>query len=656
MGAETSGQGYPCSSAPAERIVFLRIVSNPAPTRRVESRSSFDRVLLAAALVLVCGALFRVLALDADPAYPFWAGYITDEGRWTELAREWVLFGAPDFDTALTRTHLILAPVFQVLAAGSFSLFGVSAVSARLISVAAGFGVLVVAAVLLRSRLTRRAWLGTVALLAIQPDLVYFSRVAIPEMTALFFETLAFALLVAGPRTTRRAFLGGLATALALGVKGTTAPIVLVFVAVIWAVHSPGDPGRRRSRIGAFLAAIVIPAVVFGGVVAIATGSSGRLLAGAGGLGDILPFARLDSAYGMVATLIEGGWTVHVNLVLVALWIVAVVLSVRNVAPSEARAVFIGAAVWVVGWIVPWAALEYFPERYVVHIHAPLVLALGAGVSLLNGTHGAGRRAGLDEVPGWRRAAFAWLLAAPLAAALTPALVSFIDLIGSGPENLRYRLALMLVTSAAMGLWLARRPRPMAWWVATLAPLAIAALWLLASSLGVAEVRFWAVTAPRDALVWGALLAGVAVLVVVGSRRGEQGDRVLVRGLAAYGMVLAAVWLFEGGRQLTERTYVIKGIAAELTSTYPPDALIGTRDAASVFLDTPFRYREIDEGDPTVPVALLVSGDFPRGRRFDSLIRQYDLVGDYRMEMGRGYDPSIAPGREVVRVYRRRQP
>ena len=82
-----------------------------------------------AGIIVIAGVLLRFVFPSSDPVHPTWASWITDEGRWTEMAREWALFQAPDLDTNVSMMHFLLGPLFQLLTGGVFEVFGVGLVA-----------------------------------------------------------------------------------------------------------------------------------------------------------------------------------------------------------------------------------------------------------------------------------------------------------------------------------------------------------------------------------------------------------------------------------------------------------------------------------------------------------------------------------------------
>lgn len=610
-------------------------VRMPTTTSGIEpasSRPRWDPLVVAAAALVILGVVLRVSSLGADPTYPYWAGWLQDEGRWVEAAREWALFGTPDLDSRVSRVHLILAPAFQALTGLSFHLFGVGSVQARLPSVAAGLGLLVVAGLFLKDRLRPRPAAGLVALLAVHPDLIYFSRVAIPEGPSLFFQFAAFAAVVGGKGTTGRAFGGGLLLALALGLKGTTILVAPCFVALVPCVARAGDSAGAGRRTAAFLAGLLAPALAFGvAVVALGAGP------GAAGFGGLLrPFLQLDTLFGAVNTLFQGPWTMRVNLVLVASAATGLLVWSRSLRASWERSLFVGAVVWAVGWLTAWALLDYFPERYLVHLHVPLLLALVSGLVLLQ--DGDRSAEGGSVEPGWKPA---FASALPAAVVMTPAVLSVADLSGLPPSGLLERL-LWMGTLVLAGAAVIRGRGGTAAAGAPVFAAIVGVAWLVGRELGAPIRDFWSVGGVRPTLVWIGLLGLSATTTsLLGARRlARIGPAQVGAGWAA---ALAVFWALEGARGLATRTYVVREVAAWLETEYAPGTLLGAYGTASIFLETPFPYRE-RIGTRSLPDVVVVW----RGEG-DPLLAGYRPVAEFPLELGRDFfDPR--PGGEWVRV------
>ncbi|HZA96613.1 MAG TPA: hypothetical protein VE421_10790, partial [Burkholderiaceae bacterium] len=67
-----------------------------------------------AMVLIVLASAGRLIHLDADPSFPTWIGYVVDEGRWNETARNLALFGDPDLNW-FSRLHLFMSPGYQAV-------------------------------------------------------------------------------------------------------------------------------------------------------------------------------------------------------------------------------------------------------------------------------------------------------------------------------------------------------------------------------------------------------------------------------------------------------------------------------------------------------------------------------------------------------------
>ncbi len=582
------------------------------------TRTRPDPVVLAALVVLLIGLAVRFVHLGSDATNPLWSGWLGDEGRWTEIAHEGVGFGTVEIETELTLSHLLLAPVFQASAAVSRAALGPGLVPMRLVSAVAGVVILVLAGVLLSRGLGRPSALLGVALLAVHPELVYFSRVAIPEMPALAFQFAAVVVLVSGPTGAARGFVAGLLFALAAGFKGTVLPVLPAFLAVIWFTADPDRRADAVRAVGAFLAAVLLSAAVpiLGLFVA---GFGGSLLGGGGGMGDLFDFLAGDTPYGMLATLHDGAHTVSVNLLLALVWVPAILAFGPSAGPrSPARRALMAAALWGAGWIAVWMWLDYFPARYLVHIHLPLILVLvlaGAEVgrdpaARLPWTLGGIVRMGLFVV-----------LALPLAFALGPALANVLDTVGLRFDRFRHHLVLGVALAGVLGVITSRMDERRAVSALTVLPGALTLIWWLARHTPWVPDGFWQLDGAVGALRWGAMLGGAALAFRWLSRGGLPLRRLAV--------VLAVAWAAEDVDQRRSPTYVMREVGDYLDERYDEGERLGTIYAASVFLETRLAWIEPpDEDDP--PAGLLVFWGYDE----DVDVTGYTLVREFPLELG----------------------
>jgi hypothetical protein len=596
-------------------------------------------------LLLAVGALIRLVYLNADPTYDLFAGYVTDEGRWTELAREMVLFGSPDVDSGFSRMHLVLAPAYQAVTWAFFAVFGVGFVSARLVSATAGIGLLVAAFLFLRSRLFRGAFFFTILALAIQPDLVFFSRIAIPEMTAMLFEFLAFSLLISEPRSLRRAVMAGLVTAVGLSFKATIMPIVPIFAAVAVVIHRTGDPSSGWRRSGAYLAGVVAPLLAALLLIMVFAGSRvGPLLVDVGG--SVVSVLAPRDWFSALTALHGTSYAVSVNTFLLGVWSIAGLLAAAGRLPNlKARAVYLGSGAWIVGWWSVSMGLAYFPERYVIHVLVPLALNVGAGLTLLQHLGLESLLRALDRLGRRRRILASLWFALPMAILLGGVMMAAADLLGIDVVRVRERLAPVLAMELVLASVLLAR-----WNAITLVfrvvapPLIVMLLWLLGRLIGAFDWEFWTTSGAVDLTKWivvWAMALGITAVVQAALGRADQTRKSALAGLAA----LATVWLSVTLLGFSSRTYVVAEAASALEEMVDDSTVVGTVSGASVFLGTRIRYIERLKADDPPNVLLEAFGHMR-----PPLEEQYRLAREFQFPLGEHHAYSSDA---TLRIYQR---
>lgn len=596
--------------------------------------------------VIFAGALIRFLFLNADPAYYAWAGYVTDEGRWTQQGRELALFGSPDLRYWLSVVHLAIAPLFQAASWVSFELLGVSLASARAVS--AVFGTLLLVAVwrYLRPRLTSGGTLVAIVAIGLQADLIFLSRIAVPEMAVMLFEFLSFAVLVTGPRTALRAFVAGLIMAVGLGFKGTDLPIVFVLALVAAAVHERDDPSSRRAKVAAFAGAVFGSAALVLLVAPVLTDQDvmGPLAAA---WPSLATFTRLASQYSAATFLLYGDHTVALNVALLAGWLIAGILFGAGRLPRHAaRAFYIGSWVWVAAWIAAAVMLGYFPERYVFHVLVPLALNVGAGLTLLGALGDRGAIAVIERVGGVRRVVCAAWLALPLAVLCSPLVIDLASLTGVSMVRFAQRVAVIggltiLGTLAALAI---RTPRATLY-VFCAFPAGVAVLWVLAGTSRVIAPSFWPVEGEHRPFVWVAVLALAALgtwsLAVLSARRPP-----LLAPASLIAISFGLVGLVQAAPSILRPTYTLQRAGEALERSLSGYDAVWTHRAATVFLANGLKYREVEDSAPELVVSMfgLMSG---------GVDASYEIVEEYEIRLGRVFLDRHPDTDPVLKVLRR---
>ena len=579
-------------------------------------------------LVLVAvGILLRVIFPGADAIHPRWHGWMTDEGRWTELAREWALFRSPDLDSPISPIHLMVAPLFQGVVALTFEVMGVGLEAARLPSRIAGVALLLLAAIGLRRVLHPLAWVCMTALVALHPELVYLSRVAIPEMPALLVGFGAFLLVARPDASSRTDALAGVLAVVAGALKATTG-LYLPALTLALVVLGPTRDGRSvGARVGSWsLGVILTLSLALSAALGVAAVTVGLGVPSSdGAVSSILGFLALKDAYDVGTTLLVGESLDNVNLLLAVLCPLVVAVWLRDPPDSGARRIHRGALAWAGVWIAAMMLLDYFPPRYTVHLHLALILAVAGAIALLSDPGGRSLADGWASWSRIRRVAAGAVAALPLAVVLVPATLVAVDLMGPTLDRIRILGPSILLLALGVGMAVARRPVDRVFAPTLLAfPLATALVWR--GVQGPAVIRYWNIDASTESLPWAlAVLGGLAAVWVARRAPGPEVPRVrLVGGAGTY--VVALVLLWAGIRHVpsvTQTTYELEALSQALTERYPATDTLGVAKLTAAFLDTPFRSREVGPSDdlPDVMVTTIWSPHLPPERVLEAGFR-----------------------------------
>jgi hypothetical protein len=584
--------------------------------------------------LLVLGTVLRLVHLGADPAYPLWAGYLTDEGRWTEQARELVLFGTATPTSEVARLHLLVAPLYQAVTVVPFSLLGVGLWTARLVSAGSAILLLVAAFLFLRRSFTGPGLVVVMMGLAFQPDLLMLSRVAIPEMAALLSAFLAFGVLVSAGDSRRRLFAAGLLTAMAVAFKVTTAPLVPIFALAAWVLGKGAVGGRPGRRLVAYLAGAIGPALL----VLIVAGATGLLAQSARLWPTLQYFVGVRGPYGVFQTLMYREVTPSISVFILAAWLVAgLLLAVGPLPRDRTRDVWHGSALWAAGWLTASSVLHYFPDRYVLSVLVPLAVNVGAGITLLERV---GKRRIVEAVyglDGWKRALVAAWLSLPMAVLLAPSLIAAAGLGGLVLDRLTHHLVLIAAACTVVtALWL-RRWRPGPHFPALLAlPLLVVALRTLFVAAGLLSHGFWLPVGPGDLVAWIGLLALALGMVALAPGGGAVATKAAT-GL--YVATLATAWLAQALPAVVTPTYTMREAGATIEALATEGRRVATYGADGLLVGTQLRYQYLVT-DPRPE--LLVAAFRPLPDR---------VAEEYRLE--RRLEVNLA-GREGagVRIYR----
>jgi hypothetical protein len=649
-------------------IAVLSPATRPAATAgsSTPSGSGWSTAARAGLAIAVLLAIaLRFLQLDADPHYYEWIGYITDEGRWTDQARDLAVFGrAPGPGKLL---HTLVAPLFQLTTAGVFGAFGVSVWSSRVLSAAAGSLVVVMFCAALRRVTPPEALLLGALPLAVQVDLVTLSRLAVPEIPVLALELLLYLTVVAGTPSAARGVAGAVLGVLTAGMKLTAAPVVGILGLGLVPRRSASPPGARRAArwagLVAFAATLGALAV---GVVAVGLACCRTAVPAVVSTAELLP-AMLGSAtvYDVVSFPFDDALAAELNVIALGCWLalLAARAAWKDDAGPRARRLLATSAAWSALYLGLMLSASYFPNRYKVHIAVPMCMTLAVGLGLLLRVGIArvetawGAAAGVSR---WPRLA---CLASPTAVFLAPLVGSALGAAGLDAFRLRARLIAVLLSMAIVTVVLervvrvSRRPT-----FVLLFPFVAALAWLVGQRSGWVAAGFWPVaSAPRPPAAWLLLLLlSVAASAALVMRRGDRRPSLragLVLGGAAYAG-LALLQLAPGylapHRSIPETSRQLGALLAGVPG------VVGSSGADGLFRENRLRYRTIwgrrwpaDRPDIMVIVFAFDDPDEVLGREYCAL-RTYPLYIAPAYYRAHPFErPASALG-EAARVYAKR--
>ncbi len=610
--------------------------------------------------ILMAGVALRFVHLDADPDYYAWVGYVTDEGRWIAHAREMVLFGHLVNTDWLV--HLLLAPLFQAASFVIFSLLGVSIWTSRLLTALSGSALLVLFWMALRRVVAPAAMLVALALLAFEVDLLMLGRVAVPEVPAMLLQLAVFLLVATGPPTTRRLLGAGLVLLAMMGTKATTVFLVPIFSVLVLLQPIREGARRRWSSLLLFWAASLVSGALLVGAVALAGRARPALAAN---VGILRGFLGLNAPYTVLAVPFESDFGPVYNMWALGLCLVAVAWLARRDLPVEPalRRVFVTACTWVALYSVLMVSLEYFPDRYRVHVLIPMAVVLATGITIVS-------QVPLEAIAttlrgrGPRAVAALVLLSLPTAALLAPLPAGLGSLVGVDPTRLRLKLLCLALVLGATA-WLVRRAapsRPALVRALVAYPIVGVLVWLAGQRSGLLDPSFWAApgAGPRSWWVTGPWIAALLTAVLAGAGRAWRPERwaalVPAAALCYGGLVVARV-----APSYLHPHYTMKETSAALGATLAPgpDLLVASR-AEGLFTGNQLPYRStLGRTWPArMPerIVMVFRFDDPE----DRLRKEYTLTATYRLFVSPEYEDEHSPTldtvnhQEFVKVYVRR--
>jgi Dolichyl-phosphate-mannose-protein mannosyltransferase len=643
------------------------LTSDPAPGvvgegQPREPKRSLDLFARTSPLVLVSlcvGIGLRLLYLDADPYYYEWIGYITDEGRWVQHARSLALYGILPGGHA-HGLHLFLAPLFQLVHYLIFSLAGVNFWSARILTAVSGSAIPVLFCWKLRRSVTPQALLLGTTLLAVQPDLVELSRVAIPETVVMLFQLVVYFLIVEPGASSRRLFAAGLILVIGVGMKATIVPMLAIFSLLIGFAPLATSTTRaeRWPHVLAFWCGFAAPAAVMApvGFIGSLTPSS-VVLPRVSIFGD---FLRLNDAFSTGLFLFADSFSPTVNFWGLGVWlsVLAWTANQNGEVLRPLRPYLASSMIWLGCYFVLMLLLSYFPTRYKVHILLPMAVQTAAGLSLL-------QRGGIERVcasfgegSALTQRLRSWLLSLPTAALLAPILASLASLAGTDPSRLRSKMVCLAVASIPAAFVAHRlRRNPLSIKFLMVFPLVAGLVWFLGSASGLNGSFYWpsATTAVADWPWWISLLGSIVIAGVWARSVSVWRFDECARFVTLYALLYLAGSLFSLAPGYIDRHYSIRDASRDLGEFLANSSSVAVARAEGLFLGNTVSYESFESKMEADPPETVVVGFVFRGRK-GWLDQNYHVAKTYQLYVSPEYarlQPDALDSAAVATVYQR---
>ena len=585
--------------------------------------------------VLAIGVLLRFIYLDADPYYYEWVGYITDEGRWVQHARSFSLFGSLLFDHNIY-LHFYLAPFYQLITYLVFETAGVSLFTSRVLSAFCGSALLVLVWARLRRIVSPQAVLLGVTLIGLQPDLLALSRIAVPEMAAMFFQALIYFVIVMKGRSVRRFALAGFLMFMAVGIKATTALVLPIFSAVILLMPRHSDRPATWRGLMLFWGGFLLPIALFIAIsifVLPEQSADLRLHIAAFFKYSLRTFIAFSGLYGVTKFAFEDVFAATFNLWALAVWLAALawVANEGNRLDFDLSRYFVTSFVWSILYTALMLSLEYFPTRYKVHSLIPMTLCLIVGISIV-------QRSGLQPIIKFFGRlddihAALWLpvLCLPTAIFFSPLADSAVAIFSMNPERLSSKIACLLFVFAGT-VYVATRYRRNEDAIGFLLcfPLLGGAGWAMLSA-STNGYSFWPSAGSPFHFVWYGV--GIFALSVAAIILGQPLVRLnlaartrLVTAGALLAMLIALPSVAPG---YIDPHYSMADTSRDLGKLLSSRSRISALRTEGLFNDNHLRYSSYTRWAQGKPEALVLA--FTDVKRVLILQKDYELVKSYKL-------------------------
>ncbi len=621
---------------------------------------------LAVAFVIL-GISLRFIYLDADPHYYSWAGYITDEGRWVQNARNLALFENLLLEKK-HNIHFVVGPLFQLVNYLAFSLGGVSIFTSRLFSALCGSAALVLFWVSLRRVVTVEALLLGVTLMAFQTDLVMLSRVAVPEMAIMLFQVLIYFIIVSSNGSVIRMVFAGILLCLAVGMKLHMVMFLPIFSLIIFFMPRKnlvrGLHAEKWRDLILFWTGFIFPLVLL-----ILIYLPGHLADKASLIYNftlIRGFVCWPSSlvYNIISFPFENILSTTFSTWALGLWlsILGWIAADRNDIDFQTRRYMLTSGVWFAVYLLIILSFGYSPTRYKVHILMPMAIGITIGLNLLQRVKLKKLILSFSKGKGLYNILHLGILSFPTAVFLSPFFASVFGLGVTEPMRLQDKLVGILIIQIATSYvaYRVKTSRKAILFPLTF-PVIATMLWLLLHASGLSNQAFWPTPNTHLFLIWrlAFLLVASGASILVISLGGYWRQISFSHGVSIFAMTYMLISILSIAPGYISRRYTIKETSQSLETLLSNSHKIAVYRSEGLFNGNRLRYENLSQyrDRSEVPEILVVAFEplYPQ----DISEKNYRLLKSYYIHLSPDYyrlHPKMSakfPRGEIVRVYKR---
>lgn len=548
--------------------------------------------------VMVVGILLRFVYLDADPYYYLWIGYIPDEGRWNESARN-LIHGRSIFVQHGFNFHLLLAPIFQLTNYLVYLAFDISRLTSRLFPAIWGSSILLLFYFNLRSKVTPQALLFGITLLASQTDLVSLSRVSIPETTVMFFQLLIFFTILSRKYSPFNLVIAGLLMFITVGMKATTLPFLGIFSIIIFImptlqVNGKGDAKWRNLFFfwSGFAAPIIIAGITW--LVCCVSNIAAMIYS----INIVNSLVSLSNFHGLFNVPFVQPISTTINIWGLGLWVTLLSWIAmggrRDEIGSDNKRILVAAIVWFALYFILMQSLGYYPQRYKVHILIPMAIIITLGIHVFQKTGFSNLNKSFENGKIISQLFKIAILVLPASAMFAPLLLFVFGPAISDPTQLRYKLiftAISFLLFICAGYALKHNKKAIGFFL--LFPLIVGFFWQLLTVLPADVYHFWLnMEEHRNAALWTLILfASSSASIVLASAASQWNSITWGRVINVAALFYLTISLIRISPAYISPHYTLKDTSIKLGKLLVDEPHVVSYNSAGLFIDNSIPYR-----------------------------------------------------------------